>query len=464
VNNRDRQGRRDQESSSSEASSVAPGKRIRTDGLQRKAAVGASGPPARVVTSSTRETGDALPIPAAAASRSPAASGGDLRSSDQSFLDGIHFGPIQCRASGEEMAQGSAQAIAAHGFTGAAQPLPFQQQIQASFGRHSVAGIEAHVGTAATVASHQLGAHAYAMGNSIAFGGAPDLHTAAHESAHVIQQRAGLHLKDGIGEAGDMHERHADAVADLVVQEKSAALLLDQYGGGASTTGAPVQCSGADAGAQQQQSGADAGVEHQQHGADAGAQQQQPAGGSAPQQPAASGATPACFMGQVPVVLSVAAGTLPTPNQSMTVAQLRALAATKGLTYPHLLAFTEYAIQPAFHATSQHGPLFIEYRISFPRTFIGSELLNGSVAYQRLRQHEGEHVTRWTAAFEAAYAAIVCPALTSFHAIPTQAHLYQALSSVLPALQQILNASTTLWDNEDYPQIHNDLQGQSLPP
>ncbi|HEU5056071.1 MAG TPA: T6SS effector amidase Tae4 family protein, partial [Kofleriaceae bacterium] len=56
----------------------------------------------------------------------------------------------------------------------------------------------------------------------------PDLHTAAHEAAHVVQQRAGVHLSGGVGAAGDSHERHADAVADRVVRGESAVDLLDQ--------------------------------------------------------------------------------------------------------------------------------------------------------------------------------------------------------------------------------------------
>jgi hypothetical protein len=41
------------------------------------------------------------------------------------------------------------QAIADHGLLGAAQPLPFRERIQASFGRHDVSGIEAHTDVAA---------------------------------------------------------------------------------------------------------------------------------------------------------------------------------------------------------------------------------------------------------------------------------------------------------------------------
>src|SRR5262249_54841070 len=68
----------------------------------------------------------------------------------------------------------------------------------------------------------------YATGRDVAFAGAPDLHTAAHEAAHVVQQRGTVQLKGGIGEAGDSYERHADAVADRVVQGAPAGDLLDQ--------------------------------------------------------------------------------------------------------------------------------------------------------------------------------------------------------------------------------------------
>ncbi|HTE55742.1 MAG TPA: hypothetical protein VK698_33035, partial [Kofleriaceae bacterium] len=69
---------------------------------------------------------------------------------------------------------------------------------------------------------------AYAIGDRVAFARSPDLHTAAHEAAHVIQQRGGVQLADGVGRSGDMYERHADAVADRVVRGESAEALLNQ--------------------------------------------------------------------------------------------------------------------------------------------------------------------------------------------------------------------------------------------
>ena len=121
------------------------------------------------------------------------------------------------------------------GFSGPSRTLPHMDAIQASFGRHDVSGIRAHTGAAAAQASGELGASAFASGSNIAFGSEPDLHTIAHEAAHTVQQKAGVQLAGGAGRTGDAHERHADAVADRVVQGKSAEGLLDQYTGAAST-------------------------------------------------------------------------------------------------------------------------------------------------------------------------------------------------------------------------------------
>jgi hypothetical protein len=129
---------------------------------------------------------------------------------------------------------------AARGVSGTPTALPFRHTIQSLFGRHDVSGVGAHVGGAAEHATRELGATAYATGDQVAFGAAPDLHTAAHEAAHVVQQRAGVQLAGGVGQRGDTYEQHADAVADAVVAGKSAEALLDPFahGGGG---GAAVQ-------------------------------------------------------------------------------------------------------------------------------------------------------------------------------------------------------------------------------
>src|SRR6185436_12191050 len=76
---------------------------------------------------------------------------------------------------------------------------------------------QAFVGGPAGEATSAMGAQAYATGNKVAFGSSPDLHTAAHEAAHVVQQRS------------------ADAVADRVVAGRSAEDLLDGSAPGGAT-------------------------------------------------------------------------------------------------------------------------------------------------------------------------------------------------------------------------------------
>jgi len=128
----------------------------------------------------------------------------------------------------------STQEIADGGVAGTCRALPHLESIQRAFGRHDVSAIRAHVGGAARDAARAIGAEAYATGDAVAFQSAPTLHVAAHEAAHVIQQRAGVHCRGG-GDGDDMLERHADEVADRVVQGGSAEALLDRVtalGGG----------------------------------------------------------------------------------------------------------------------------------------------------------------------------------------------------------------------------------------
>ncbi|MEL6182961.1 MAG: DUF4157 domain-containing protein, partial [Myxococcota bacterium] len=104
-------------------------------------------------------------------------------------------------------------------------------KIQNALGAHDVSSVQAYVGGPAQQATTSMGALAYASGNQVAFKGQPDLHTAAHEAAHVVQQRAGVSLKGGVGEVSDRYERHADAVADAVVAGRSAESLLSGFTG-----------------------------------------------------------------------------------------------------------------------------------------------------------------------------------------------------------------------------------------
>jgi len=126
------------------------------------------------------------------------------------------------------------QRLAAEGTRGSSTSLPHLDRIQHSFGGHDVSNVQAHVGGAAKTAAEGMGASAYATGNRVAFKSDPDLRTAAHEAAHVVQQQQGVSLSGGVGRAGDRYERHADTVADAVVQGKSAESILGGTGRGAS--------------------------------------------------------------------------------------------------------------------------------------------------------------------------------------------------------------------------------------
>ena len=145
------------------------------------------------------------------------------------------------RSASAGQATASVQDTAGQGVSGAGGALPFGQQIQSAFGRHDISGVRAHTGERAAQATEGIGATAFAMGMDVAFGGAPDLHTTAHEAAHVVQQRAGVSLKGGVGQAGDPYEQHADAVADAVVRGESAEGLLDQMAGGGGGASSAVQ-------------------------------------------------------------------------------------------------------------------------------------------------------------------------------------------------------------------------------
>jgi hypothetical protein len=137
---------------------------------------------------------------------------------------------------------GDVPKLAAQGVSGPATELPFRDQIQRSFGRHDLSDVRAHIGGPAAKACRGMGANAFATGQDIAFREAPDLHTAAHEAAHVVQQRAGVQVAGGVGQVGDRYERNADAVADAVVAGASAEALLDGTArGAADATRRPVQ-------------------------------------------------------------------------------------------------------------------------------------------------------------------------------------------------------------------------------
>jgi uncharacterized protein DUF4157 len=155
----------------------------------------------------------------------------------QTLVEQIPMPAVQRRVNGAEAAStgdtaSAVHATAARGVATSASPLPFSDAIQRAFGRHDVSSIQAHVGPDAAASAGAMGADAYATGNHVVLGDRSDLHTAAHEAAHVVQQRGGVQLSGGVGTSGDVYERHADAVADAVVAGGSAEPLLDRLAPG----------------------------------------------------------------------------------------------------------------------------------------------------------------------------------------------------------------------------------------
>ncbi len=149
-----------------------------------------------------------------------------------------HHDPIQkkcaeCDAEGSNEA--AAPDVAAGGVSSANRPLPHLDRIQASFGRHDISETSAAVGGDAAKANESMGSLAYTAGDRVAFRSEPDVNLAAHEAAHVVQQRNGAKLPDGVGRPGDAYEQQADAAANAVERGESAEPILDhglRTGGG----------------------------------------------------------------------------------------------------------------------------------------------------------------------------------------------------------------------------------------
>ena len=104
--------------------------------------------------------------------------------------------------------------------------LPHRERIQDAFGRHDVSAVRTVVGGEARGKNDELEARAFTTGDRIGFRDSPDLWLAAHEAAHVVQQRDGMDATSS--PSRDTWETHADSVADAVVAGRSAEPLLDQ--------------------------------------------------------------------------------------------------------------------------------------------------------------------------------------------------------------------------------------------
>jgi hypothetical protein len=146
---------------------------------------------------------------------------GDVHPEDEwLLLPSTRDALVQRRAT-EAASEATVHDAAAAGVATPAQALPYQGPLEESFGQ-DLSGVRAHVGGEAEVAASAMGAEAFATGDHVVLPASPSLHLVAHETAHVLQQRKGVHLKGGVGEAGDEHEQEADAAADAVVRGERA--------------------------------------------------------------------------------------------------------------------------------------------------------------------------------------------------------------------------------------------------
>lgn len=168
---------------------------------------------------------------------------------DEPPIPWLGAAPVQQQAAAERAGEADREAVhraAASGTSGTAGPLPHLDTIQPLFGAHDVSSVRAYTDASAAAGARAMGAEAYAVGDQVAFAGPAELFTAAHEAAHVVQQQGGVQLRGGVGEAGDVHEQHADRVAARVVAGQSAVDLLDEVArarpaSASAATGAAVQ-------------------------------------------------------------------------------------------------------------------------------------------------------------------------------------------------------------------------------
>jgi hypothetical protein len=169
---------------------------------------------------------------AAAPSASTPPPAWDPRSLPGSYMPELDVATVQRKEDASTpLPDADTHEVAAEGVSGASSKLSHADTIARAFGPEhaaTVQSISAHTDGAASRAAGAIGATAYATDNHVALDAraATDLHTQAHEAAHVVQQQRGVSLYGGLGQAGDAYEQHADLVADAVVRGESAAGLL----------------------------------------------------------------------------------------------------------------------------------------------------------------------------------------------------------------------------------------------
>lgn len=148
-------------------------------------------------------------------------------------------------AAGADMATSnhSASDVAAQGFSGSASEVPHRAEMEQSFGA-DFSGVKAYTDGPALKANQDLGAHAYAAGDQVAFSTSnPSKALVAHELTHVLQHTGdGPSRKASGGSDGGIDtsgEGEAERVEAAVAAGQPASSALD--GGTKASVGGPAR-------------------------------------------------------------------------------------------------------------------------------------------------------------------------------------------------------------------------------
>jgi outer membrane protein OmpA-like peptidoglycan-associated protein len=126
--------------------------------------------------------------------------------------------------------------------SGSASALPYRDAIERSFGlAHDLSNVRCEIGGTAAVKNALLGSSAFTRGEQISFRAQPTLDEAAHEAAHVVQQRQGATPPGGLSRRGDNWEQQADNVAARVSRGEPASDLIGAPAPPAASANPPIQ-------------------------------------------------------------------------------------------------------------------------------------------------------------------------------------------------------------------------------
>lgn len=130
------------------------------------------------------------------------------------------------QATGAEPSPFSVSHFAQQGMQASRVSLPYQRQLESSFGQ-PLGNIPVFQGAPANAAANALNANAYAYQGAIVLGDSGgDMRTVGEETAHVLQGRqGGLSSGRALTEAGGSVEKEAGAAADAVVAGRSVGSL-----------------------------------------------------------------------------------------------------------------------------------------------------------------------------------------------------------------------------------------------